>query len=234
MPMPLPSQVHRCHLLPAPPHSPSLVTLLSSPFLNLFTPPPATTTTLYSGDIMFINTASFVAGAVVASPEQPAKLVRDQRRVVPGSCRARRGAASNGFRTYCMQTWSPFTNRRYEAMSYLPPLSAESISKEIEFIMSKGWVPCLEFDKEGEIHRSNSRMPGYYDGRYWTLWKLPMFGCSDAAAVLREVEECRREYPDAFIRLIAFDSSRQCQCMSFVVHKPPSAAASPATVAGAE
>lgn len=103
MPMPLPSQVHRCHLLPAPPHSPSLVTLLYSPLLNLFTPPPATTTTLYSGDIMFINTASFVAGAVVASPEQPAKLVRDQRRVVPGSCRARRGAASNGFRTYCMQ-----------------------------------------------------------------------------------------------------------------------------------
>ncbi|KAF0935660.1 hypothetical protein E2562_035107 [Oryza meyeriana var. granulata] len=188
---------------------------------------------------MFLNTASLVAGAVMPRrPEQPAKLVR------PGSCRATR-SASNGFRTYCMKTWNPFTNRRYEAMSYLPPLSEESIAKEVEFIMSKGWVPCLEFDKEGKIQRSNSRMPGYYDGRYWTLWKLPMFGCSDAAAVLRQVDECRREYPDAFIRLIAFDGSRQCQCMSFVVHKPPSASAaavaaassspsSPATAAGAE
>lgn len=37
-------------------------------------------------------------------------------------------------------------------MSYLPPLSAESISKEIEFIMSKGWVPCLEFDKVQTKH----------------------------------------------------------------------------------
>ncbi|KAL5212711.1 hypothetical protein ABZP36_023558 [Zizania latifolia] len=174
---------------------------------------------------MFVSTARFVNGAGTAVP--PAKLVREQRRVF-GSCRAR--SASNGFRTYCMKTWNPFTNTRYEAMSYLPTLSEESIIKEVEFIMSKGWVPCLEFDKEGRIHRSNSRMPGYYDGRFWTLWKLPMFGCSEAAAVLREVEECRRQYPDAFIRLIAFDSSRQCQCVSFVVHKPPPPPA-PATAA---
>ncbi|CAN6243067.1 unnamed protein product [Urochloa humidicola] len=103
------------------------------------------------------------------------------------------------------QTWNPFTNRRYEALSYLPPLTAESIAKEVDFILAKGWVPCLEFDKAGEIHRSNSRMPGYYDGRYWTLWKLPMFGCAGAEEVLRELDACRREYPDAYIRLIAFD-----------------------------
>jgi ribulose-bisphosphate carboxylase small chain len=59
-----------------------------------------------------------------------------------------------------------------------------------------------------------------------------MFGCTDAAQVLQEVSECRREYP-AYIRLrpapIAFDSSRpgsrQCQCMSFVIHKPSGAPA---------
>lgn len=39
-------------------------------------------------------------------------------------------------------------------MSYLPPLSAKSISKEIEFIMSKGWVPCLEFDKVQTKHQT--------------------------------------------------------------------------------
>ncbi|CAL4971406.1 unnamed protein product [Urochloa decumbens] len=171
--------------------------------------------------------ASFLAGL---RPEPPARLA--QRRLPPAgsSCRAR-AAASNGFRTYCMKTWNPFTNRRYEALSYLPPLTAESVAKEVDFILAKGWVPCLEFDKAGEIHRSNSRMPGYYDGRYWTLWKLPMFGCAGAAEVLRELDECRREYPDAYIRLIAFDGSRQCQCMSFVVHKPGHAPAAPAAVA---
>ncbi|XP_062218220.1 ribulose bisphosphate carboxylase small subunit, chloroplastic-like [Phragmites australis] len=176
---------------------------------------------------MFINTtASLVAGASIFSL-RPAKLAG--RRLPGPSCRAR--TASHGFRTYCMKTWNPFTNTRYEALSYLPPLTEESIAKEIEFIMSKGWVPCLEFDEAGRIHRSNSQMPGYYDGRYWTLWKLPMFGCTDASQVLREAEECRKEYPDAYIRLIAFDSSRQCQCMSFVIHKPssspPAAAAAP-------
>ncbi|PUZ74081.1 hypothetical protein GQ55_1G036300 [Panicum hallii var. hallii] len=169
------------------------------------------------------------AGAAGQRPEPPARLA--QRRLLPAGPSRRARAASNGFRTHCMKTWNPFTNTRYEALSYLPPLTPESVAKEVEFIMAKGWVPCLEFDKAGEIHRSNSRMPGYYDGRYWTLWKLPMFGCADAAEVLREVEECRREYPDAYIRLIAFDSLRQCQCMSFVVHKPAHApaAAAPAS-----
>ncbi|GJM90222.1 hypothetical protein PR202_ga06480 [Eleusine coracana subsp. coracana] len=170
---------------------------------------------------MLINTTTtnLVAGHGVR-PEPPAKLFR---RRLPGSS-YRAGAASNNFRTHCMKTWNPFTNTRYEALSYLPPLTEESIAKEVDFILSKGWVPCLEFDKAGQIHRSNCRMPGYYDGRYWTLWKLPMFGCGDDAAqeVLREADECRREYPDAYIRLIAFDSSRQCQCMSFVIHKPSS------------
>lgn len=48
-----------------------------------------------------------------------------------------------------------------------------------------------------------------------------MFGCTDAAEVLGELDECRREYPDANIRLTAFDSSRQCQRMSFVIQKRP-------------
>ncbi|KAJ1277925.1 hypothetical protein BS78_04G040000 [Paspalum vaginatum] len=177
---------------------------------------------------MLVNTAAnVVAGAACLRPEPaPARLAR--RRLLPGSSsrsRARTAAASNGFRTRCVKTWNPFTNTRYETLSYLPPLTEESIAREVDFIMAKGWVPCLEFDKGGAIHRSNSQMPGYYDGRYWTLWKLPMFGCTDAAQVLREVDECRREYPDAYIRLIAFDGSRQCQSMSFVVHKPSRAPA---------
>ncbi len=38
--------------------------------------------------------------------------------------------------------------------------------------------------------------------------------------VLNEVRECRTEYSDCYIRVIAFDNIKQCQTMSFIVHKP--------------
>ncbi|EEF31347.1 ribulose-bisphosphate carboxylase, putative [Ricinus communis] len=73
---------------------------------------------------------------------------------------------------------------------------------------------------KGYVHRENSRMPGYYDGRYWTLWKLPMFGCNDSSQVLNEINECKKAYPNAYIRCLAFDNTRQAQCMSFVIQNP--------------
>lgn len=74
--------------------------------------------------------------------------------------------------------------------------------------------------KVGYVYRENSRMPGYYDGRYWTLWKLPMFGCSDSSQVLNEIHECKKAYPNAYIRCLAFDNQQQVQCMAFVIQKP--------------
>lgn len=70
------------------------------------------------------------------------------------------------------------------------------------------------------MHRENSRMPGYYDGRYWTLWKLPMFGCNDSSQVLNEIHECKKTYPNAYIRCLAFDNQKHVQRMAFVIQKP--------------
>ncbi|XP_031498234.1 ribulose bisphosphate carboxylase small subunit, chloroplastic 3-like [Nymphaea colorata] len=134
-----------------------------------------------------------------------------------------RKTVSNGARAHCMKTWNPINNKKFETFSYLPPLSDESIAKEIEFILAKGWVPCLEFDEVGHVHRTNSRRPGYYDGRYWTLWKLPMFGCTESSQVLDEIRQCKEMFPGAYIRCIAFDSEHQGQCMSFLIHKPQNA-----------
>lgn len=61
---------------------------------------------------------------------------------------------------------------------------------------------------------------GYYDNRYWTMWKLPMFGCSDPNQVLREVQACKRAFSDSYIRLVAFDNIAQCQTMGFLVNRP--------------
>ncbi|KAH9653903.1 Ribulose bisphosphate carboxylase small chain [Citrus sinensis] len=127
---------------------------------------------------------------------------------------------SNGSKTRCMKTWNPINNKKFEALSYLPSLSDDSIAKEIDYMLKKGWIPCLEFDEVGYVHRENSRMPGYYDGRYWTMWKLPMFGCNDSSQILNEIQECKKAYPNAYIRCLAFNNQKQGQCMSFLIQKP--------------
>ncbi|XVE98779.1 hypothetical protein REPUB_Repub03eG0138100 [Reevesia pubescens] len=131
-----------------------------------------------------------------------------------------RKTVSNGSRSHCMKTWNPINNKKFETLSYLPPLSDDSIAKEIDYMIKKGWIPCLEFDEVGTVHRENSSIPGYYDGRYWTLWKLPMFGCNDSSQVLNELNECKKAYPNAYIRCLAFDNKHQAQCMAFVIQKP--------------
>jgi ribulose-bisphosphate carboxylase small chain len=133
--------------------------------------------------------------------------------------------SSNVGRIKCMKVWPPLGLKKFETLSYLPPLTVESLAKEINYLLIKGWVPCIEFSVEGGfVYRDNHKSPGYYDGRYWTMWKLPMFGCTDPTQVLNEIEEAKKEYPEAFIRIIGFDNVRQVQCISFIVHKPPRAA----------
>ncbi|KAL1813929.1 hypothetical protein ACET3Z_023994 [Daucus carota] len=157
-----------------------------------------------------------VAGSTyVGLKPNPAKLF-----VMKDSVTWKKKTVSNGSKTHCMKVWNPIDNKKFETLSYLPPLTDESIAREIDYMMKKGWVPCLEFDALGYVYRENSRIPNYYDGRYWTLWKLPMFGCTDASQVLHEIAECKKAYPTAFIRCLAFDNIRQAQCMSFVIQKP--------------
>ncbi|CAL5324833.1 hypothetical protein CsSME_00003959 [Camellia sinensis var. sinensis] len=129
---------------------------------------------------------------------------------------------SNGGRVHCMKVWPPINKKKYETLSYLPPLSKPQLGKEVDYLIRKGWIPCLEFETEhGFVYREHHNSPGYYDGRYWTMWKLPMFGCTDSSQVLKELDECTKEYPKAFVRIIGFDNKRQVQCISFIAHKPP-------------
>ncbi|XP_052199813.1 ribulose bisphosphate carboxylase small subunit, chloroplastic-like [Diospyros lotus] len=129
--------------------------------------------------------------------------------------------ASNGGRVQCMKVWPPRGLKKFETLSYLPPLTSAQLAKEVDYLLRSGWIPCLEFSIEGGfVYRENHRSPGYYDGRYWTMWKLPMYGCTDSVQVLKEVEECKKQYEDAFIRIIGFDNKRQVQCISFIAYKP--------------
>lgn len=99
--------------------------------------------------------------------------------------------------------------RRYETLSYLPPLSDAQIAKQVQYILTQGYIPAIEFNEVSEPTEL-----------YWTMWKLPLFGAQSAQEVLSEVQACRSQYPTNFIRVVGFDNIKQCQILSFIVHKP--------------
>lgn len=99
--------------------------------------------------------------------------------------------------------------RRFETLSYLPPLSDAQIVKQIQYILDQGYIPGVEFSESSEPTQ-----------RYWTLWKLPLFGAKTPQEVLNEIQGCRQENSKSYIRVMGFDNVKQCQVLSFIVHKP--------------
>jgi ribulose-bisphosphate carboxylase small chain len=99
--------------------------------------------------------------------------------------------------------------RRYETLSYLPPLTDAQIAKQIQYILNQGYIPAIEFNETSEPTEL-----------YWTLWKLPLFNARSTQEVLSEVQACRSQFNTSYIRVVGFDNIKQCQILSFLVHKP--------------
>merc|ERR1712182_200822 len=114
--------------------------------------------------------------------------------------------AANGSAA-AMQVWKP--KKQYENLSFLPELTDDEIMKQIDYMTSNGMTPCLEFEPDSN--------PGYDDNRYWLMWKLPMYGCTDSSEVIKEIAACKAEYPNAMIKCIGFDATRQMQVAGFLV-----------------
>jgi ribulose-bisphosphate carboxylase small chain len=95
--------------------------------------------------------------------------------------------------------------------SFLPELSDEEISLQIDYALSQGWACSVEFTDDP--HPRNT---------YWEMWGLPMFDLHDAAGVLQEVRACRAARPQHYIKVNAFDSVRTFETMrlSFIVNRP--------------
>lgn len=136
---------------------------------------------------------------------------------------------SNGYNTSAMHIWQPTDNKYFETFSYLPPLTDDDITKQIEYMTRNGFTPCLEFSAPEFAYTSNHGVSGidsrsasgYYDNRYWSMWKLPMFGCTDGDQVLSEMAKCVAAFPNSYVRVAGFDAVRQMQMVSFLVHRPP-------------
>ncbi|QKG21093.1 ribulose bisphosphate carboxylase small subunit [Actinomadura verrucosospora] len=96
--------------------------------------------------------------------------------------------------------------------SYLPELTDDEITRQIAYALDQGWPCSVEFTDDP--HPRNA---------YWDMWGLPMFDLADPAGVLYEVKECRKAYPNHYVRLNAYDAhyGRQTTALSFIVQRPP-------------
>jgi len=97
--------------------------------------------------------------------------------------------------------------------SFLPDLTDSEIIMQIEYGLKKGYAWSIEYTDDP--HPRNT---------YWDMFGMPMFDLADAAGVLLELKNCRKTFPNHYIRLMAFDSTRNIEsiAMSFIVNRPKS------------
>lgn len=95
--------------------------------------------------------------------------------------------------------------------SFLPDLSDAEIALQVEYGLQRGYAWSVEYTDDP--HPRNT---------YWEMYGMPMFDLRDAAGVVQEMNECRRTFPNHYVRLMAFDSSRGVEsiAMSFIVNRP--------------
>ncbi|MCM2400528.1 ribulose bisphosphate carboxylase small subunit [Rhizobium sp. S153] len=95
--------------------------------------------------------------------------------------------------------------------SFLPDLTDEQITAQVEYCLRRGWAIGIEYTDDP--HPRNT---------YWEMWGNPMFDLKDAKGVTMELDDCRKAYPQHYIRLNAFDSTRGLETvtMSFIVNRP--------------
>jgi ribulose-bisphosphate carboxylase small chain len=95
--------------------------------------------------------------------------------------------------------------------SFLPDLSDAEIAMQVDYGLNKGYAWSVEYTDDP--HPRNT---------YWEMWGLPMFDLRDAAGVVMEMNACRKAFPNHYIRLMAFDSTRGFEsiAMSFIVNRP--------------
>ncbi|HMM86110.1 MAG: ribulose bisphosphate carboxylase small subunit [Gammaproteobacteria bacterium] len=97
--------------------------------------------------------------------------------------------------------------------SFLPDLSDDEIRLQIEYGLGRGYAWSVEYTDDP--HPRNT---------YWEMFGMPMFDLKDAAGVMMELAGCRKTFPNHYIRLMAFDSTRGVEsiAMSFIVNRPKS------------
>ncbi len=95
--------------------------------------------------------------------------------------------------------------------SFLPDLTDDEIRAQVQYCLDNDWPVSVEFSDDP--HPRNV---------YWEMWGLPMFEAKDAAAVMLEINGCRRAHPQTYVRVSGYDRrlGRQTTALSFLVQRP--------------
>ena len=95
--------------------------------------------------------------------------------------------------------------------SFLRELTDDQITAQIDYCLRNEWAIGVEYTDDP--HPRNF---------LWEMWGNPMFDLRDAAGVMMEVRACRMAFPNFYIRLNAFDSTRGFETvrMSFIINRP--------------
>jgi ribulose-bisphosphate carboxylase small chain len=95
--------------------------------------------------------------------------------------------------------------------SFLPDLSDEQITRQVEYCLDKGWAIGIEYTDDP--HPRNT---------FWEMFGNPMFDIQDPAGVMLELAACRKTFGQQYIRVTAFDSTHGTESvvMSFIVNRP--------------
>ncbi len=95
--------------------------------------------------------------------------------------------------------------------SFLPDLTDAQITRQLEYALNKGWAVGVEYTDDP--HPRNT---------YWEMYGNPMFDLKDPAGILAEIDACRKTFPNYYVRVTAFDSTRGVESlrMSYLVNRP--------------
>jgi len=95
--------------------------------------------------------------------------------------------------------------------SFLPDLTDAQITRQIEYALRHDWAVGVEYTDDP--HPRNT---------YWEMYGNPMFDLKDPAGILMEINNCRKTFPNHYIRVTAFDSTRgvESPTMSYIVNRP--------------
>ena len=95
--------------------------------------------------------------------------------------------------------------------SFLPDLTDEQITAQIKYALKNNWAVSVEYTDDP--HPRNT---------YWDMFGMPMFDLKDPAGILMEINNCRKTFPNHYIRVTAFNSERgvESPAMSYLVNRP--------------
>jgi ribulose-bisphosphate carboxylase small chain len=95
--------------------------------------------------------------------------------------------------------------------SYLPDFSDEEIIEQLQYCINNDWAISIEYTDDP--HPRNV---------YWHMFGLPLFELKDPAGGMQAINECRKTFPNQYIRVLGYDRSlgRQTIAISFIVQRP--------------